>query len=38
VVSIESSAWYVPADTRWRSGDRRKLALKLYDCRVTPVS
>jgi hypothetical protein len=38
VVAIESSAWYVPAETRWRSGDRRRLALKLYDCRVTPVS
>lgn len=38
VVAIESSAWYVPAETRWRSADRRKLALKLYECRVTPVS
>jgi hypothetical protein len=38
VVAIESSAWYVPADTRWRSADRRELGLKLYDCRVTPVS
>jgi hypothetical protein len=38
VVAIESSAWYVPAETRWRSADRRKLALKLYECRLTPVS
>lgn len=37
-VAIESSAYYVPADTRWRSGDHRKLALKLYECRITAVS
>jgi hypothetical protein len=38
VIAIESSAWYVPAERRWRSADRRKLALKLYECRVTAVS
>jgi hypothetical protein len=37
-VAIESSAFYIPAETRWRSGDQRKLALKLYECRITAVS
>jgi hypothetical protein len=37
-ISIESSAWYVPAERRWRSNDQRRLALKLYECRITPVS
>jgi hypothetical protein len=37
-VIIESSAWYVPAERRWRSADRRRLALKLVDCRLTPAS
>jgi hypothetical protein len=38
VVTIESSAWYVPAEKRWRSADRRRLGLKLYECAITPVS
>jgi hypothetical protein len=38
VITIESGAWYVPADSRWRSADRRKLGLKLYECRLTPAS
>lgn len=37
-IAIESSASYVPAETRWRSQDRRRLGLKLYECRVTPAS
>jgi hypothetical protein len=37
-LTLESSAFYVPADTRWRSADRRRLALKLYECRVAPAS
>ena len=37
-ITIESSAWYVPAETRWRSRDRRRLALKLFECVVTPIS
>jgi hypothetical protein len=37
-IVIESSAWYVPAEKRWRSGDRRRLALKLSECRLAPVS
>ena len=38
VLTIESSAWYVPADTRWRSRDHRRLGLKLFECAVTPAS
>jgi hypothetical protein len=37
-ISIETSAWYVPAEKRWRSKDRRRLGLKLFECRVTPAS
>ena len=37
-ITLESSAWYVPAETRWRSRDRRRLALKLFECTLTPVS
>jgi hypothetical protein len=37
-LTIESSASYVPAESRWRSRDRRRLGLKLYECLVTPVS
>jgi hypothetical protein len=37
-ISIETSAWYVPAEKRWRSRDRRRLGLKLFECRVTPAS
>jgi hypothetical protein len=35
---IETSAWYVPAEKRWRSKDRRRLGLKLFECKVTPAS
>lgn len=38
VLTIESSASYVPAESRWRSGDQRRLGLKLYECLVTPVN
>jgi hypothetical protein len=38
VISIETSAWYVPAEKRWRSRDRRRLGLKLFECTVTPAS
>jgi hypothetical protein len=37
-ITLESSAWYVPAETRWRSRDRRRLALKIFECTLTPVS
>jgi hypothetical protein len=38
VITIETSAWYVPAEKRGRTADRRRLGLKLYECRVTPAS
>lgn len=37
-ISIETSAWYVPAEKRWRSKDRRRLGLKLFECKLMPVS
>jgi hypothetical protein len=37
-LTVESSAFYVPAETRWRSQDRRKLGLKLIECSLTPAS
>ena len=37
-LTIESSAYYVPAETRWRSQDRRRLGLKLYECSISPAS
>lgn len=38
LLTIESSAFYIPADTQWRSGDRRRLGLKLVECRISPAS
>ena len=38
VLTIESSAFYVPARTRWRSRDQRRLGLKLVECTLSPVS
>ena len=38
VISIQSSAFYVPAEKKWRSQDRRKLGLKLTECSLSPVS
>jgi hypothetical protein len=37
-ITIETSAWYVPAERRWRSRDRRRLGLKLFECSITPAS
>jgi len=37
-ITIESSAWYVPSERRWRTADHRRLALKLRECRLTPAS
>jgi hypothetical protein len=38
-LTIESSEWYVPAERNWRpSGDLRRLALKVFECRVLPDS
>jgi hypothetical protein len=38
LITIETSASYVPAEQRWRSRDRRRLGLKLYECVVTAAS
>lgn len=38
VLTIESSAFYVPAERKWRSQDRRTLGLKLVECSLSPVS
>jgi hypothetical protein len=38
VLTIESSAWYVPAEASRRSADRRRLGLKLFECRVSAAS
>jgi hypothetical protein len=37
-LTIETSAWSVPAKTSWRSRDERRLGLKLFECRVSPAS
>ncbi len=37
-LTIESSHYYVPADTQWRSQDRRRLGLKLFECTLQPIS
>jgi hypothetical protein len=37
-VTIETSAWYIPAERRWRSRDRRHLGLKIYSCVIVPIS
>jgi hypothetical protein len=38
-ITIESSAWYVPAEQRFRrSQDRRRLALKVLECAIAPVN
>ena len=38
VISIETSAWYIPAERRWRSRDQRHLGLKIYSCVLAPAS
>jgi hypothetical protein len=38
VVTIETDRTRVPAERRWRSADHRRLGLRVYECRVTPVS
>jgi hypothetical protein len=36
-ITIESTEWYVPAERRFRrSPDRRRLALKIYECAIAP--
>ena len=37
-ISIETSAWYIPAERRWRSRDQRHLGLKIFSCVLVPAS
>jgi hypothetical protein len=37
-ITIETSAWYVPAERRWRSRDQRHLGLKVSTCVLEPAS
>jgi hypothetical protein len=38
VITIETDGAFVPAETRWRTQDRRRLGLKIVECRITPAS
>jgi hypothetical protein len=39
LLTIESTAFYVPAERRFaRTSDRRRLALKIFECSLTPAS
>ena len=38
VITIETDGAFVPAETRWRTADRRRLGLKILECRITPAS
>lgn len=37
-ITIETDGSFVPAETRWRSQDRRRLGLKIYEWAITPAS
>jgi hypothetical protein len=37
VITIETDQVYVPAEHRSRSQDRRRLALKIFECRLEPI-
>ena len=37
-LTLETSAWYVPAKERWRSRDQRHLGLKIYSFQLVPAS
>jgi hypothetical protein len=38
VISIETDGSFVPAEVRWRTQDRRRLGLKVFECHLTPAS
>jgi hypothetical protein len=38
VITLETDGAFVPAERRWRTPDRRRLGLKILDCRITPAS
>jgi hypothetical protein len=38
LLTLETDAWYVPAETNWRpTADRRRLGLRIYECEITPI-
>jgi hypothetical protein len=37
-VTIETDGSFIPAETRWRSQDRRRLGLKILTLEITPAS
>jgi hypothetical protein len=37
-IVLETDQSYVPAERSWRWTDRRRLGLKIFECRLTPVS
>jgi hypothetical protein len=37
-VVVESDQFFVPAERSWRTRDRRRLALRVYDVQLTPAS
>ena len=38
VLTIETDGSFIPAETRWRSQDRRRLGLKILSFEITPAS
>jgi hypothetical protein len=38
LIRVETTEWYVPAETRWRSRDQRHLGLKIYSLQLVPAS
>ncbi len=38
IMTIETDGSFVPAETRWRSADQRRLGVKILECRITPAS
>jgi hypothetical protein len=37
-IIVETDQSFVPAERSWRTRDRRRLGLRIYDCQLTPVS
>jgi hypothetical protein len=37
-ISVETDQTHVPAEQSWRTRDRRRLGLRVYECRIAPAS
>jgi hypothetical protein len=37
-IIVETDQFFVPAERSWRTRDRRRLGLRIYDCQLRPVS